>query len=575
MVSGDQAPEEKYPTSAAAAAATINPVLLALACCGNSGGLGYFLHGDEGAQQYRMDSQGQELIANAVMISGDGSLPSDDVEEGAAVSALSASSVLEGVTAEGDTALHAVACSGDGDNFLRSAEVIWKAKNLLFSQNNNGDTPLHCAARAGNSRMALHLIALARGEDGSDSNRVKAMLEMENKLMETALHDAVRIGNNDLVKMLMEEDSELACFPKGGTSALYIAVLTENTTIVETLYQTSHGNLSYSGPNGQNALHAAALRGPVLTGMLLEWKKGLSTQKDENGSTPLHFAAALLDDTNQVPQDNLSLHSEEANPAKRKGQTPLCFSVSLLRRSRQRSVCWQLLNANPAELYQPDCHGMYPIHVAASMGATGNVIMFAKKYPSSAGLRDSNGRTFLHIAVQKKKRGLVDFASKNHSLRWVLNMRDNGGDTALHLAVQAGSLTIFCALFGNRHVDMNVTNKKGQTPLDISRFMIPPEMFYNQNSEAHIRRALTMVGARSGASRQDHFEESYNKLHRASKDRGSDTENVKDTTQNLCIGSVLIATVTFGATFALPGGYVSDDHANGGTPTLAGRGVHG
>lgn len=60
-------------------------------------------------------------------------------------------------------------------------------------------------------------------------------------------------------------------------------------------------------------------------------------------------------------------------------------------------------------------------------------------------------------------------------------MRDNGRNTALHLAVHSGSLPIFCALFGNRHVDMNATNKEGrQTPFDISQFKIPPEMFYNQ-----------------------------------------------------------------------------------------------
>jgi hypothetical protein len=42
-------------------------------------------------------------------------------------------------------------------------------------------------------------------------------------------------------------------------------------------------------------------------------------------------------------------------------------------------------------------------------------------------------------------------------------------------------------------------------------------------------------------------------------------------TQAHSITSVLIATVAFGATFALPGGYIADDHTNGGTPTLAGR----
>lgn len=48
-------------------------------------------------------------------------------------------------------------------------------------------------------------------------------------------------------------------------------------------------------------------------------------------------------------------------------------------------------------------------------------------------------------------------------------------------------------------------------------------------------------------------------------------DQTKEGSQSLCIGSVLIATVTFGASFAMPGGYRADDHTNGGTPTLVGR----
>lgn len=150
---------------------------------------------------------------------------------------------------------------GDTDSFLKSADIIHcKSKHLLFVQNKKGDTPLHCAAHAGMSRMVCHLISLARNED-TGVNRVKELLEMENKLKETALHQAVRIGNNDIVKLLMEENSELASFPKDGTSPLYLAILLEEEIIVETLYKLSNMKLSYSGPNGQNALHAAVLRG--------------------------------------------------------------------------------------------------------------------------------------------------------------------------------------------------------------------------------------------------------------------------------------------------------------------------
>jgi hypothetical protein len=99
---------------------------------------------------------------------------------------------------------------------------------------------------------------------------VKELLEMENKVSETALHQAVRIGNNDIVKLLMEENPELASFPKDGTSPLYLAVLLEEDIIVETLYNASHMKLSYSGQNGQNALHAAVLRGTGTQGSFIK-----------------------------------------------------------------------------------------------------------------------------------------------------------------------------------------------------------------------------------------------------------------------------------------------------------------
>ncbi|XP_040258086.1 uncharacterized protein [Aegilops tauschii subsp. strangulata] len=173
--------------------------------------------------------------------------------------------LLEGLTAlEGDSALHVVAAFGDDadadDNFRKSADVVYgKAKRLLFVQNKKGDTPLHCAARAGSSRMVALLTDFAKAE-----HRAKELLETENKLGETALHEAVRIGSNVIVNLLMEEDQELASLPRDGVSPLYLAILSEDTVIAETLHaKSATGMLSYSGPNGQNALHAGVLRGEV------------------------------------------------------------------------------------------------------------------------------------------------------------------------------------------------------------------------------------------------------------------------------------------------------------------------
>ncbi|KAG2558338.1 hypothetical protein PVAP13_8NG122002 [Panicum virgatum] len=151
-------------------------------------------------------------------------------------------------------------------------------------------------------------------------------------------------------------------------------------------------------------------------------------------------------------------------------------------------------------------------------------------------------------------------------------MQDNDGNTALHLAVRAGSLRLFCPLFGREAVNLNLTNANGQTPVDVSLHKIPPGWSYNQNSEVRIHHALLVAGATSGACRRDHFRQEYDDRHRVkSKQDIKELDRMKDLTQTLCIGSVLIATVTFGATFALPGGNKQDDHPGGGTPTLAGR----
>ncbi|WVZ92894.1 hypothetical protein U9M48_038928, partial [Paspalum notatum var. saurae] len=163
--------------------------------------------------------------------------------------------------------------------------------------------------------------------------------------------------------------------------------------------------------------------------------------------------------------------------------------------------------------------GLYLIHVAASAGAKHDIALIVEKCgANSASLHGAKGRTFLHVAVGKRDVGIVGYACGDGSLACIMNMEDNNRNTALRLAVQDGSLRMFSAL---RH--------------DIK--------------------------------------EKYDQIHgRHTEREKKHTENVKDTAQTLCIGSVLIAMVTFGLTFALPRGYRADDHCNGGSPTLAGRG---
>jgi ankyrin repeat protein len=167
--------------------------------------------------------------------------------------------LLQGVTSDGDSALHVVAAAGDDDRHLRSAMVIYgKARHLLEARNKGRSTPLHVAVRAGNVDMLALLIRLAGEEEGGEDRR-RALLRMENGVGETALHEAVRGDDMRAVAVLMTADPCLARVPDAGVSPLYLAVALRRYAVVRDLHARDN-QLSYAGPAGQNALHAAVLQ---------------------------------------------------------------------------------------------------------------------------------------------------------------------------------------------------------------------------------------------------------------------------------------------------------------------------
>ncbi|CAL4990819.1 unnamed protein product [Urochloa decumbens] len=391
--------------------------------------------------------------------------------------------------------------------------------------------------------MISHLIALASGEDNS-ANRLKEVIRIQNGLSETALHEAVRLGCCDMAELLMVADSELANFPQEGMSPLYLAILLEKADISELLYHKSGGNLSYSGPNGQNALHAAVLRGQDMTEKLLSWNIGLATQGDQNGSTPLHFVTSGL--------RQKGVHFWVFRP---------WFPWNL--RARHSSIPFkEVLQANLAQMYQSDNKGLYPVHIATNIGAKEAVVTFLQKCPNIAGLRDSKGRTFLHVAVEKKQWSIVAHACQTPSLSWIWNLQDSDGNTALHLAVKLGDKNIFSLLLENRDMRLNITNNRGETPLDLSESLIRAGSLTAWNPRFMIDAALKYCQAKHGNRRLDHFEEQY--IQQVDEEKQSD--NLAISTQTLGVGSVLMATAAFTASFTLPGGYKDD-----GTPALSGR----
>ncbi|RVW12466.1 hypothetical protein VitviT2T_007367 [Vitis vinifera] len=117
-------------------------------------------------------------------------------------------------TPKSNTILHIAA------QFGRLDCVEWIIQLTSFSSllkiNLKGDTPLHLAAREGHLTVVQALIQAAKALPGEIESGVgvdKAILRMANKEDDTALHEAVRYHQPEVVKFFIEEDPQFTYGP--------------------------------------------------------------------------------------------------------------------------------------------------------------------------------------------------------------------------------------------------------------------------------------------------------------------------------------------------------------------------
>ncbi|XP_047042958.1 ankyrin-1-like [Lolium rigidum] len=488
------------------------------------------------------------------------------------------------VTNEGNSALHVVATDGDGAGHLESAKVIHdKAKHLLLACNVHGDTPLHCAARAGNTCMVSRLIELA--------GDAKDMVRVQNKDGKTALHEAIGSDDMQMVQALMSKDNELARLDANdGTSPLFLAISLGHHSIACQLHQYDN-DLSHSGPHGRTALHAAVLHDKRIAKSLLDWTKknkekttNLTKQWRTCESTPMHFAASVEDPSLEFflfAFVNRSLEICSFSLYYHIAPSKLLYRIYVWR----KHPIVLLAKTYPSLAFQPDKNGLFPVHVAASAGSLVPIIILLRGCPPCcARLRDAKGRTFLHVAVEKKRLNIVKFVCSRSQFKSIMNIQDKDGNTALHLAIHGGDWDIFKSLICNQHVLLNLLNKLGETPMDIADSRAPSVsgFYFGMHARRRILGTLTFADAQNGNSRRDRFMEEHNESHEdkirsdrlMEENERREGKKITDFAQIVGIGSVLVATATFAAAFTMPGGFSEDKETppmgKGGTPTLAG-----
>ncbi|XP_070556888.1 LOW QUALITY PROTEIN: E3 ubiquitin-protein ligase MIB1-like [Ptychodera flava] len=305
----------------------------------------------------------------------------------------------------GHTALQAASQNGHID----VVKILIRNSVDLEMEDKDGDRAVHHAA-FGDEAGVIELLHRA----GSDLNA-------RNKRRQTALHIGVNKGHIGVVKTLID----LGCHPSlqdsEGDTPLHDAISKKRDDML-TLLLEHNADICIANNNGFNALHHAALRGnPSAMRILLAHlpRPWIVDEKKDDGYTALHLAAL----NNHVEVAELLVHQGHANMDLQNvnQQTPLHLAVE-----RQHTQIVRLLVRETCKLDIPDKDGDTPLHEA------------------------------LRHHTLSQLRQLQDMQDVGKLL---MGLGTQGADKK-----SSASIACFLAAHG---ADLNVKNKKGQSPLDL------------------------------------------------------------------------------------------------------------
>ncbi|KAF7847623.1 hypothetical protein BT93_L2780 [Corymbia citriodora subsp. variegata] len=405
------------------------------------------------------------------------------------------------------------AASARKDDILRLL-IDSVGDHLIDARNEWGNTPLHMVARLGGSTRAAEML-IRRARDLPNVKNKNRLLRIKNKQGNTALHRAVINRHANLVRYLLSEDLE----PVYWKNAEVLFLLLLEPSRIEGL-PAVHGAIAYNKRD--------------LFTLILEKNMKLFAMTDSGGGNPgFKF-----------------LRSE---------------TEYLVRK-------W-------------DMNGDLPIHIASKM------------VPWRLNRR---GQTILHVAAKYGRASVVKYILRDPELRRELNARDYAGNTALHLTAMHSQPAALIHLVWSEGIVLCSYNNKCLTTLDIARGIMKwgvriesnrrqrPDLertlLKNQRESklstareqpsiltppqlAFLALACSMGGKVPRVStdllllRPEARDKEFASLVLSRKDMPN-RNIVKDYINSRMVVATLVATVTFAAGFAVPGGFNSSDTAS-------------
>ena len=344
---------------------------------------------------------------------------------------------------KGQSLLHQ-ACDSRNEELAKGLLLDYHLDPLAVDD--NGDTVLHTVASNGSEEMLNLLIT-----------KYKCPVDSKNSCFETPLHYACKEGNVAAVRVLISQHkADMNALDSQNFTPLDSAARSGQTDVVKCFIDKF--NYSLIGSQGITILQIACFAGHVDLAETLIAHYNLDPKSvDDNGNSPLHFAATICD------QEMLSLlitkYECPVDCRNCTNETPLHWACQKGNTGAVRI----LVSKYNADLTAHCMGNSTPLNEAALNGHTDVVKCLIDEFGCSIDVKDDQNRTILHSACREGHTDLVETLLSQYSLD-PLSI-DEDGNTPLHAAASKGQEKVVNLLLSKYNCPVDRKNNTNQTPL--------------------------------------------------------------------------------------------------------------